>query len=86
MAQVHVSSVLSSRDRSMAVRSPVTFTVDLRLTAIVPVIVKRDPRILSHTSSVVPSSLVRTTADAGCDDVSFAVRKPVPEGRVSVCL
>lgn len=70
----------------MAVRSPVTFTVDLRLTAIVPVIVKRDPRILSHSSSVVPSSVVRTTADAGCDDVSFAVSKPVPEGRVSICL
>lgn len=73
VADVDVSSILSSGDGSVVVGIPVALTIDLGLASIVPVVVKRDPRVLSDSSSVVPSGVVGSTSSTGSDDSSVSV-------------
>jgi len=65
ITDVHVGSIVVTDDVTMGVRSPATFSVQLGFTAIVPVIVERNPRIFSDTSSVVPFSMVGTSSGTG---------------------
>merc|ERR1711865_406730 len=59
---------------------PVAFSINLRLAAVVPVIVDGDPRIFSHASSVVPSSMVSAISATGCDNASRLVAPEHGEG------
>jgi len=80
VTDVHVSSIMVSRVSSMVFGVPVAFSVNLRLAAVVPVIVDGDPRVFSHASSVVPSSIVSAISATGCDNVSFLVATEHGEG------
>jgi len=80
VTEVHVSSIMVFRVHSMVVGVPVAFSVNLRLAAVVPVIVDGDPRIFSHASSVVPSSIVRAISATGCDNASMNVATEHGEG------
>lgn len=63
ITDIHIGSIVVTDDVTMSVGFPATFSINLSFSAIVPVVVERNPRIFSDTSSVVPSGMVGTSSD-----------------------
>lgn len=63
ITDIHIGSIVVFDDDTMSVGTEAIFSVNLSFSAIVPVVVERNPRIFSDTSSVVPSGHVGTFSD-----------------------
>jgi len=82
IADVDISSILSSGDSSMVLSVEGIFSIDLVFAVVMPVIVHRNPRVFSSMRSIVPKSFIASSFTRRSNNVSgFFCSKHIKSSR-----